>query len=110
METNQTKRSMKETAPGKCLRGINITINKFFSLKGLAEKVKEAGQVSQGPGASSRLFLTRLVVSRSIVCLQRENRACFILMHPSALGWEENLAYILQEDGFLAECFAPDSS
>lgn len=55
METNQTKRSMKETAPGKCLRGINITINKFFSLKGLAEKVKEAGQVSQGPGASSRL-------------------------------------------------------
>lgn len=46
METNQTKRSMKETAPGKRLRGINITINKLLSLEGFCEKVKEASQVS----------------------------------------------------------------
>lgn len=53
METNQMSRSMRETAPGKCLRGRNITINKFFSLKVLTENVEEAAQVSQGSGASS---------------------------------------------------------
>lgn len=53
METNQMSRSMRKTAPGKCLQGINITLNKFSSLKGLVEKVEEADQVSQGSGASS---------------------------------------------------------
>lgn len=53
METNQMSRSMRETAPGKCLRGINITINKFFSLKGPTEKAEGAGQVSRDSGSSS---------------------------------------------------------
>lgn len=48
METNQMNKSMTENAQGKCLRGMNITVNKFFSLKRLIEKVKQAGQVSWG--------------------------------------------------------------
>lgn len=38
---------MREIAPGKCLRGINITINKFFGLKGPTEKAEGAGQMCQ---------------------------------------------------------------